>query len=83
MGVNKLNDETPMSQPSSTAAARTASVSRDTLETQITVSLNLDGTGAAQFDTGIPFLEHIIVSVFQNKIIDFFSNFMILNKTNN
>ncbi len=59
-----------MSQPSSTAAARTASVSRDTLETQITVSLNLDGTGAAQFDTGIPFLEHMLDQIARHGLID-------------
>ena len=35
---------------------RSATVSRDTLETQITVSVCLDGTGKAEFDTGLPFL---------------------------
>jgi imidazoleglycerol-phosphate dehydratase len=39
---------------------RSATVSRDTLETQITVSVCLDGTGKAEFDTGLPFLEHML-----------------------
>lgn len=34
---------------------RTATVARNTSETQITVSINLDGTGKAKFDTGVPF----------------------------
>ena len=40
-------------------AERTATIERDTLETQIKVSVNLDGTGKSRFDTGVPFLEHI------------------------
>lgn len=39
---------------------RKAQVSRDTLETQIEVEINLDGTGAREFDTGIPFFEHML-----------------------
>ena len=35
---------------------RTTSINRDTLETQITVEINLDGTGASELDTGVPFL---------------------------
>ena len=38
---------------------RVATVNRNTLETQIEVSLDLDGSGKASLDTGIPFLEHI------------------------
>lgn len=40
-------------------AERKASVERDTLETQIKASINLDGTGKARFDIGVPFLEHM------------------------
>lgn len=50
--------------------ARTASVSRDTLETQITVELNLDGSGSAEFDTGIPFLEHMLEQISRHGLID-------------
>lgn len=50
--------------------ARTASVSRDTLETQISVDLNLDGSGESQFDTGIPFLEHMLDQIARHGLID-------------
>ena len=51
-------------------AARTAQVSRDTLETQIKVSINIDGTGKANFDTGIPFLEHMLDQIGRHGLID-------------
>ena len=51
-------------------AARTACVSRDTLETKITVELNLDGTGNAEFDTGVPFLEHMMDQIARHGLID-------------
>ena len=49
---------------------RTASVSRDTLETQISVEINLDGTGAVEFATGIPFLEHMLDQIGRHGLID-------------
>ena len=49
---------------------RTASVSRDTLETQISVEINLDGTGAVAFATGIPFLEHMLDQIGRHGLID-------------
>ncbi|WP_370980173.1 imidazoleglycerol-phosphate dehydratase HisB [Agaribacterium sp. ZY112] len=51
-------------------SARTATVSRDTLETQIKVELNLDGTGNAKFDTGVPFLEHMMDQIARHGLID-------------
>jgi len=49
---------------------RTASVSRDTLETQITVDVNLDGTGIVELETGIPFLEHMLDQIGRHGLID-------------
>ena len=39
---------------------RTAEVKRDTQETQINISLGLDGTGQGEIATGIPFLDHML-----------------------
>ncbi len=49
---------------------RKASVSRDTLETQISVSLNIDGSGDSKFDTGVPFLEHMMDQIARHGLID-------------
>ncbi len=49
---------------------RTATIERNTLETQIQVALNLDGTGASSFDIGIPFLEHMLDQVARHGLID-------------
>ena len=49
---------------------RTASVSRDTLETQISVTINLDGTGKADLHSGVPFLDHMIDQICRHGLID-------------
>lgn len=49
---------------------RQATVSRDTLETQITVSVNLDGTGLADLDSGVPFLDHMMDQIARHGLID-------------
>ena len=49
---------------------RSASVERNTLETQITVGVNLDGTGKADLKTGLPFLEHMLDQVARHGLID-------------
>jgi imidazoleglycerol-phosphate dehydratase len=50
---------------------RQAKITRNTLETQITVSLNLDGTGKAVQNTGIPFLEHMLDQIARHGMLDF------------
>ncbi|HNE25729.1 MAG TPA: imidazoleglycerol-phosphate dehydratase HisB [Pseudomonadales bacterium] len=49
---------------------RKASVQRDTLETQIQVAINLDGTGKTHFDTQVPFLEHMLDQIARHGLID-------------
>lgn len=51
-------------------AERTATVQRDTLETQIAVSVNLDGQGKGTFNTGVPFLEHMMDQIARHGMID-------------
>ncbi|MEA3303510.1 MAG: imidazoleglycerol-phosphate dehydratase HisB [Pseudomonadota bacterium] len=50
--------------------SRTAEVERNTLETQISVAINLDGSGSASLDTGIPFLEHMLDQVARHGLVD-------------
>lgn len=49
---------------------RTAEVKRDTKETQIRVKLNLDGSGAGELDTGVPFLDHMLDQVARHGVFD-------------
>ena len=49
---------------------RKAQVERNTLETRIRVAIDLDGTGASRFDTGIPFLEHMLDQVARHGLLD-------------
>jgi imidazoleglycerol-phosphate dehydratase len=51
-------------------AERKASVKRDTLETQVQVAINLDGTGECRVDTGVPFLDHMLDQVARHGLID-------------
>jgi imidazoleglycerol-phosphate dehydratase len=49
---------------------RTAQVSRNTLETQISVKLDLDGSGKSKLATGVPFLDHMLDQVARHGLID-------------
>lgn len=49
---------------------RQAEINRNTLETQVTVRLNLDGTGQGRFATGVPFLEHMLDQVARHGMVD-------------
>jgi len=51
-------------------STRQAQVSRNTNETRITVSVNLDGAGTAKLDTGLPFLEHMLAQVARHGLVD-------------
>nr|WP_320412178.1 imidazoleglycerol-phosphate dehydratase HisB [Candidatus Methylospira mobilis] len=49
---------------------RKASIERNTLETQICVSLNLDGSGLSNLDTGVGFLDHMLDQIARHGLID-------------
>ena len=49
---------------------RTAEIDRNTLETQISVSVNLDGSGEREFQTGLPFLDHMLDQVARHGLLD-------------
>ncbi len=49
---------------------RIAQVERNTLETQIKININLDGTGESVFQTGVPFLDHMLDQVARHGLID-------------
>ena len=49
---------------------RQAQITRNTLETQISVKVDLDGSGKAVLDTGVPFLDHMLDQVARHGMID-------------
>jgi imidazoleglycerol-phosphate dehydratase len=49
---------------------RTAEITRNTNETQIRVSINLDGTGKQKLNTGVPFLDHMLDQIARHGLID-------------
>ena len=55
---------------SSATPARTATLRRETAETQIELSLNLDGSGTSSIATGVPFFDHMLTLFARNSLID-------------
>lgn len=51
-------------------AERRATVTRNTIESQITITVNLDGTGKSNLDTPVPFLNHMLDQVARHGLID-------------
>jgi imidazoleglycerol-phosphate dehydratase len=51
-------------------STRTAQVKRDTLETQVEIGVDLEGSGTAELDTGVPFLEHMLDQVARHGMLD-------------
>ncbi len=49
---------------------RTATIERNTQETRIRVSLNLDGTGTRSLNTGVPFLDHMLDQIARHGLFD-------------
>ena len=49
---------------------REAEITRNTLETEITVRLRLDGSGRAAIATGVPFLDHMLEQVARHGVVD-------------
>ena len=49
---------------------RTSQVKRNTLETQVSVKLDLDGNGAAMLDSGVPFLDHMLDQIARHGLVD-------------
>jgi imidazoleglycerol-phosphate dehydratase len=52
------------------AVMRTARIERDTAETRISVSLDLDGVGRSRLETGVPFLDHMLDQVARHGVVD-------------
>lgn len=68
MKSSMQTQENPIAWPVS--ASRTASIRRTTKETDVSVSLNLDGQGQANNRTGVPFLDHMLDQIGAHSLID-------------
>ena len=51
-------------------AQRTATIARETSESSIQLSLDLDGTGASSIDTGVPFFDHMLTALSKHSLLD-------------
>jgi imidazoleglycerol-phosphate dehydratase len=59
-----------MTTPAPTTSHRTASLARQTKETQITLALDLDGTGQAKINTGVGFFDHMLTHLAKHSLMD-------------
>lgn len=66
----QISDRPTLSNQSDHTIARVASVKRTTKETDVSVSLNLDGTGICKAATGVPFLDHMLHQIASHGLID-------------
>ncbi len=66
----QLQDRDLKSPTPALSSGRTATVSRTTGETDVQVSLNLDGTGQCEAQTGIPFLDHMLHQIASHGLFD-------------
>jgi len=53
-----------------TASSRTASLERATSESQISLSVDLDGTGSSDVETGVPFFDHMLTALAKHSLTD-------------
>lgn len=66
----QISDRPTLSDQSNHSIARVATLKRTTKETDVNVSLNLDGTGVCKASTGVPFLDHMLHQIASHGLID-------------
>ncbi len=59
-----------MSVDATTGAHRTATLSRETSESKVLVTVDLDGSGRGEVSTGVPFYDHMLLSLAKHSLID-------------
>lgn len=59
-----------MTSTAPTSASRVSTMTRETSESQIKLTVNLDGTGQADIDTGVPFFDHMLTALARHSLTD-------------